>query len=139
MHEAQDARSRHMRPDPELPSVVVRLLAVVKDVPGGAGALFQRMDTDRSEVVDSDKLSAGLGGLSLATPFTAADVDEIIGFVSMSDEDSFGALEWQEFIAASSGQGGSRVSALAICRKRFLSGTVADGEISCADRSGWSR
>ena len=37
------------------------------------------MDTDGSMVVDSDKLSRGLASLSVTIPFTAADVDEIIG------------------------------------------------------------
>jgi hypothetical protein len=123
MQEAEHVKLRKSQPggqspDPrmgEVPAVAARLLALVKELHGGVDAMFSRMDADGSGIVDSEKLAAAL--VSLGEPqqqqpaggaaggFSAADLDELIELVSMSDEDSFGQADWEEF--CSSGAAGS--------------------------------
>lgn len=105
MQEAEHAKLRRNSPEhglspvrSEASALATRLQAIVQEMPGGAAALFTRMDTDGTGIIYSDKLAEALADLQVA--FTDADIDELIDLVSMSDEDSFGLADWEEFLSA---------------------------------------
>lgn len=105
MQEAERAKLRRDSPVHDLSpvkdnvaTVAARLQAIAQEMPGGAAAVFARMDTDGSGIVYSEKLAKVL--TSLEVEFSDADIDELIDLVSMSDEDSFGLEDWEEFISS---------------------------------------
>ncbi len=114
MQEAEHAKLRRDSPDHglsplkgEASVLAARVQALVQEMPGGAAALFSRMDTDGTGIIYSDKLAKALTDLQVA--FSDADIDELIDLVSMSDEDSFTLGDWEEFFSA--GPAGARRTA----------------------------